>query len=62
MADAKKCDRCGAYYEEIDDAHPIYRISKYVDPTRGYKILDLCHNCTYDLFGFMEEHKEESES
>ena len=56
MSDAKKCDRCGKYYDKSTNAKSIDGRS-----VRGIKIftsgpyieLDLCEKCIDDLYDFL---------
>ena len=60
MADAKKCDRCGMYYEK----NLVYRLEgnrgsfitrmDLVADNSNYKKYDLCDGCIRDLKEFME--------
>ena len=49
MADAKKCDRCGALYE-LPECTPNIRIGEYIH-CYGEKRYDLCPTCQ----GLLEE-------
>lgn len=62
--DAKKCDRCGKFYEECK---PTYEVRKllYAAPEDGNFVyagetIDLCLDCTDALVRFLfdAEHKE----
>ena len=46
MANAKKCDRCGEYYDE--PGSNIVPVSEGI----SYKF-DLCENCIEDLYDFL---------
>ena len=57
MASAKKCDRCGKYYDKCTS---VKRINDY--QVKGIKIftsygpyleLDLCEKCIDDLYDFL---------
>lgn len=52
MANAKKCDRCKQYYEEIDTTAMPYHIKALDTEPR-----DLCPNCLYELEEFMDNFK-----
>ena len=54
MADAKKCDRCGAYYEFKND---FIRICD----EKGYSMgsYDLCPSCMNELKKFLRGKKDE---
>ena len=45
MSDAKKCDRCGAFYNELPGWR--YKVVKNEYPT--LQSIDLCNNCNYEL-------------
>lgn len=53
MSTAKKCDRCGSFYDHRDIAASELRISKYVH-CYGDKYFDLCDSCARDLEKFLE--------
>lgn len=52
MADAKKCDRCGIYYERADMEENVYYM-RWVD---GYKSdrIDLCPSCLKAMDRFLK--------
>ena len=52
MADAKKCDRCGVYYERADMNKNIY----YMRWEDGYKSdrIDLCPSCLEAMDHFLK--------
>ena len=63
MADAKKCDRCGKYYERN---HGQSMCGAYVsrvqlrscfDTDLLLKIFDLCDDCVDELFDFLHIEK-----
>lgn len=70
MADAKKCDRCGNFYDRneknvmgasysgrIFHLAGILMFNEYDDgQTKGY---DLCDDCGYKLMSFMEGKEDE---
>lgn len=51
MADAKKCDRCGIFYEPGMGFFGKKHIRK---PGNHHSYYDLCENCQHDLDKFME--------
>ena len=51
MADAKKCDRCGAYYMAGKGRYGKKRIRV---PGNTDSYYDLCENCQDDLDKFMD--------
>lgn len=61
MADAKKCDRCGNYYDEnakhkvtINSCKTVIsEVCTYTRSGHAYKPYDLCDNCIDDFFEFM---------
>ena len=64
MANAKKCDRCGSYYDKNKGVGSINRcfVSGIRLETSGpYRSLDLCDSCIYDLYTFLGLKKEEEE-
>lgn len=54
MANAKKCDRCGALYDHAEAWR--YSVVKDCHPYPEHK-LDLCHNCMYELEKWIEGDK-----
>lgn len=64
MADAKKCDKCGKYYDEYDgvafsveQAERRY-IRMYLVPTDDYyrnRRFDLCPDCMKALISFIKQ-------
>lgn len=53
MSDAKKCDRCGAFY--VQNREPNYKVTyddfgELIDPIT----YDLCDNCTMKLEAFLK--------
>lgn len=52
MADAKKCDRCGSYYDRIARPDSDYLLTKYTKDAS--KLIDLCPECTKLLNLWME--------
>ena len=51
MADAKRCDRCGKYYQRKNDK--ALRVLNR-DFRCGESVYDLCDDCTTDLDKFMK--------
>lgn len=61
MAYARKCDRCGKYYDRpITNAYAISKFSGDIHYP-SLDILDLCEECHGKLEAFMEQLMEESE-
>lgn len=65
MANAKKCDRCGALYDpwifpsvSFVEAWR-YSVVKDCHPYPEEHKLDLCHNCMYELEKWLEGEKHE---
>lgn len=58
MADAKKCDWCGSFYEDKSSLGLEVTVST-LDPTTatGWKRTDLCSDCETDLRDFISDHK-----
>lgn len=61
MANARKCDRCGCYYDE-NTKHKvnasgqktvISEVCTYTICETAYRLYDLCDNCIDDFFEFM---------
>lgn len=52
MAAAKKCDRCGRYYE---DSHGHILVMMNKEP--GTVFVDLCEDCKADMDAFLEDCK-----
>lgn len=52
MADAKKCDRCGSFYDRIALPNSNYLLSKYTKDAS--KLIDLCPTCSELLNLWME--------
>lgn len=61
MADAKKCDRCGSYYDDGSskdksfkvNGETVYQIALINSSDRRICEYDLCDQCTRDLFHWM---------
>ena len=56
MSAAKKCDRCGKYYDKSTNAKTIdgRNVKDIRISTSGpYMELDLCENCIIDLYDFL---------
>ena len=51
MADAKKCDRCGAFY--VMYVNPILSIEKDLHPYPP-QVIDLCPQCVEELKQWLE--------
>lgn len=49
MADAKKCDRCGRYYDDKNSKDRYFRVNGI--PIHQIALIDACdhHICEYDL-------------
>lgn len=69
MANAKKCDRCGAYYmgnffplkDEFDNECNAAKI-KLIGDNRGViEEYDLCNHCVAEFIHFMNPKKEDSD-
>lgn len=69
MADAKKCDRCGKYYDAESSKDKNFRvngitvyqmalINAYDHPIHNY---DLCDQCARDLFHWLCKEEEEED-
>jgi hypothetical protein len=61
MSDAKKCDRCGEFYEQITTRK--YQLRANVNqssttPSTDYQTRDLCSECYDGLTEWFEEHTE----
>ena len=61
MADAKKCDRCGMYYDVNKQHHASCNGNTFIDGMRftlvnGYELksIDLCDDCIGKLKKFLE--------
>ena len=54
MADAKKCDRCGKFYEKDENRSKKYKRHYALSDNRIGRFVDLCDECKYDLEKFME--------
>lgn len=61
MANAKKCDRCGAYYEKNESMKVSHNgvktvidsVCTYTKTGYIYKDYDLCDNCVNDFINFI---------
>lgn len=57
MANAKKCDRCGKYYDKCPNVKTIngYKVLgiKIFTSYGPYLELDLCEKCIDDLYDFL---------
>ena len=65
MADAKKCDRCGGYYEEANRSFKIngHRASRIRILGVGGGLIgdyDLCDHCAREYFKFLCSEPEQS--
>ena len=61
MANAKKCDMCGIYYDENKGVYSIngrFVRGVRLETSGPYRILDLCDNCVSDLYAFLGLDKE----
>ena len=54
MSSAKKCDRCGKYYEPYNEARRLMR----PNPTNSFDCYDLCKECNYKLVRWMNKHQQ----
>lgn len=66
MAKARKCDRCGAYYDPYEmrmGTHPVdYVYCGHNDYCGGSgKSIDLCPNCMSELIAWLEIEEGEDE-
>ena len=59
MADAKKCDRCGKYYEYNDDKDDEFMLKKYEPDWNGDLIerIELCQDCMESFIVWFNECK-----
>lgn len=59
MADAKKCDRCGKYYEYNDDKDDEFMLKKYEPDWSGDLIerIELCQDCMESFNEWFNEFK-----
>ena len=56
MANAKKCDRCGKYYDinHAKSMHGNFVTSISINSTSQYhQVFDLCDECIVDLYKFL---------
>ena len=51
MANAKKCDRCGKFYQEM--VREKLKLRQYVDMSSSHIEYDLCPKCTEKLRTFL---------
>ena len=61
MANAKKCDRCGSYYDKNKGVYSVdgcFVRSIRLETSGPYKIFDLCDTCIFDLCTFLGLNKE----
>lgn len=64
MANAKKCDRCGSYYDKnkgIKSINGFFVKGVRLETSGPYDVLDLCDPCIYDLYTFLGLNKEEED-
>ena len=59
MSNAKKCDRCGLFYEQSVEHN--LNIFEYKHPFETYKY-DLCAECHKDLVAFLDNNLDEEAS
>ncbi len=56
MANAKKCDRCGKYYDRnhVKSMNGNFVTSIFINSTPQYRrVFDLCDECIVDLYKFL---------
>lgn len=59
MANAKKCDRCGAYYTESEYSMTIRIVGGcHLSAVFDNNGVDLCTRCVSDFADFVEEFKD----
>ena len=66
MSDAKKCDRCGGYYDKLDpggerpswSGHHIYKVTVEGYTGEAVKTFDLCGGCAADIMDSLQNYVE----
>ena len=56
MADAKKCDRCGKYYDKCTKKRYVngcFVLGIKIYTSGPFRAYDLCEDCVEDLYKFM---------
>lgn len=61
MADAKKCDICGAYYDK-DTAYDVGEYGLFIKQHFELSKLDLCSSCRDKLSNFVKSMKGKSDN
>lgn len=64
MVYAKKCDRCGTYYDKNKGDHKVngcFVSGIRLETSGPYEILDFCDSCISELYTFLELDKEREE-
>lgn len=64
MANAKKCDRCGSYYDRnkgVKSINGCFVRGIRLETSDRNRILDLCDHCICDLYTFLGIDKEKNE-
>lgn len=59
--DAKRCDRCGAFYDtKYKWEYKVVKCDPHPDSI-GISVVDLCHNCMYELEKWLKEKNNETD-
>mgnify|MGYP001773361988 FL=1 len=64
MANAKKCDRCGNYYDKnkgVKSINGCFVSGIRLETSGPYTDLDLCDSCISELYTFLGLDKEKNE-
>ena len=64
MANAKKCDRCGKYYDKnkgVKSINGCFVRGIRLETSGSYMDLDLCDSCISELYTFLGLDKEKNE-
>lgn len=65
MSDAKKCDRCGKFYIEIDDPGLTYSVTRSyynLDSNVRHDRRDLCPTCGEEFYNWLRNPPVSSEN
>ena len=65
MANAKKCDRCGKYYDKnkgVKSINGCFVRGIRLETSGPYTDLDLCDSCISELYTFLGLDKEKNEN
>lgn len=62
MANAKKCDRCGAYYDPKEELGEVYGVTLNYGSEYNNETYDLCDDCVAKIREFLNSAGEGEEN